>query len=239
MRRFNWILAVLTAIFLIGSQFPSAQADECKKCSKRKQAPSEFSMERIACIDENDLATFDRNWCASLTSFADAEDFFTRLNKCEAIDPKKRTTSLEMLTSLQCDSFYLDKFKSSLKRQGYPIRGTTVSAPTVLILDSNNITGTTGFLINLIRDYRERGKGKGYPELKALAATLNRQDDNGYTFLDNVVLRFNDEFIEKIGLGFGNIRKRLITVSCKIGGRFTSAENMQKFSCVPGQQYVQ
>lgn len=105
-------------------------------------------------------------------------------------------------------------------------------------MDSDNVMRTTGLILSQIRHYRRLGKNNGYPELKEFAAAMNRLDENGHSFLDNVMMRFNDEFVENVGIGLDNVRKSLIIVSCKIGGKFTNPEHTKRFNCKGDPKYT-
>ena len=216
---------------------------DCVDCSvggdqTKIDTNSLFRMERVTCIENDDPGTYDRVFCASLAWFSGEEDFQGRIEKCKKLDPKGRTTIGEYLNSLNCESRYIEDLKNKLRRDGYNIQGRTVTGLSAVFLDSDDVMGASNLFHDTIRTYRKMGKENGYRELKEFATVLNRKDDNGHTFLDNIMMRYNEKFVENVGLGVENVRARIIRVACKIGGTFSKPEHTQRFNCVSDSKYV-
>lgn len=235
------IFSVSLGLFLSFSAF--AGNGDCVNCpvgkdQKNSDKESFFRMTKVACTQDGKPESFDRLFCASISWFVDEHDFEARIKKCEMFDPKGRTTIGEYLRTLNCESRYIDELQHKLKRDGYDIKGRTVTGLSTLFLDSDNVMGTARTFHDTVRTYRKMGKENGYKELKEFATVLNRKDDNGHTFLDNIMMRYNDPFVENVGLGIDNVRAQLIKIACKIGGEFSNPEHTKRFNCVSDPKYA-
>ncbi len=228
-------------ILIIGLSYSCnllARSGDCVDCSvggdqsNVSDRPA-FRMERIKCIENDDPRTFDRNFCSSIGWFVDKEDFLARIEKCKEVDPKGRKTILDFFKTLDCESRYIEEFHLFF----VPNNGRTTSTPTTILFDSDRVIETSDFLRNIMKEYRDMGKDNGYKELKEFVSVLNRQDDNGKTFLDNVLCRFRDKMCEE-DERFENIRIRLIKNMCKVGGKFSDPKDMQRFNCNADTKYT-
>lgn len=196
-----------------------------------------FRMDRVTCIENNDPNTFDTDFCASLGWFNDEADFLSRIQKCENQDPLGRTTVLEYLKTLNCESTYLKNFKTIIEKDGGEVKGFTVNAPSKLILDTNNIIAVKDLLRDEMKKLYVQGKNTGFKELKEFVVVLNQLDDNGNTFLDNLVLHYNDDLAKEV-FGVENIRSGMIRFFCGKGVVFADSKNRSVYNCEANPKFA-
>lgn len=238
MTRFRIFLAVLLAAVFSGGVSSLAQADECAPCQKRTTPGVPLvSMNRISCDSPTDPASFDVAWCASFGWFVDADDFFNRLKRCAPKDPKGRTSSVDILTSITCRPLFMTMVRP-LSESDIPLSNrASLSAPSALLLSAEAGTRAATFLQNLVKEYQDRGKKDGYKDLKKFVATLNRPDGNGLSFLDTVMVRFSEQAIREHP-DERTIRDQLIKSMCSVGARFAHPDQWGQIACEADETYI-
>ncbi|WP_226550794.1 hypothetical protein [Celeribacter naphthalenivorans] len=223
---------VFLALALV--QVDTADADSCEFCEKYRNDRSEmsednlFRMDRVACIEDNDPATFDRNWCVSSAWFNSDLDFFARLEKCAPVDPRGRSAALEMFETLNCDSTSLDELSRFFGGTDDDA-GQQAGLATAIVHDSEKIGEPFQFMRNMARGYYERGKGDGFQELTRFVAVLNRRGENGYAYLDNVAAAI-DMYDGEV-LGYDNLATQHMRMMCGLGVTFAQSDYAARYPC--------
>lgn len=104
-----------------------------------------------------------------------------------------------------------------------------IPALSFLLYDSSDVGSIIDFNKSLVRYYYHMGEDTGLTELREFSRILNERDANNLTFLDNVLVRWNDDYTDSVG--FRKPRDQMITALCNIGAVFSSDEYNTRFEC--------
>ena len=236
-----------STIVFLGILYPhSVRSDQdCVTCGIQPDPTDSFRTENILgghlpgltginCYESDNGYTFEEGFCMAYFNVEAREDFEAWIDKCKDTDPRGRSSIIEYMDTISCDSQLIKSFAVK-----YPNAGITESLIPLnqfMVYQDTDVAKVVDFFRHLMKSYRDEGKGRGYPELKQFVAVLNKPDPNGMTFLDNVLLRWDDEFCEEVM--FKNQRDRMIRNLCKVGARFSPSTNVDGITCVHGDEYI-
>ncbi len=229
-------IVVTLVIGLVALNPKSAWSDEdCVTCGIRPDptesliARDEFGrfmgMSGVKCDKED----FTVNFCGAFDNTQEIADVQEWIGRCKHLDAQGRTTLLELLDTMNCESDMIRSVANSVDGLDPETINTNIPAGSFLLYDSSDVFAIVRFYKSLVRHYYNMGKDSGLTELKEFARVLNEKDDNNFTFLDNVLVRWNDNYTDSVG--FRNPRDQMIKALCNVGATFSSAENNTRFEC--------
>ncbi len=232
----------------LGILYPQTAWSDCVDCSVGKDPSKQFNnnggsllsdigMERINCTSAYGL-NFEQNFCLTYLNVKDHEDFKSWINKCKDQDPKKRKTMLDFYSSITCEA---DNMSITDRLDGKKDFNTyEIPMGSFLIWDKVAGVEVVDYYKKLLRYYRDISKDNNFKEMREFAAIMNRPDANGYSFLDHVALKWNDDYCEDIGLNFQNVREALIRNMCVVGMKFNQKDHQSKYQgiCKSNPKYA-
>lgn len=238
------LLATLTLYIFVFNPDHVWSDQVCKTCltpikpvmvSNEGDGTRRIGLDGIKCYKSGRGYSFDEGFCMAYFNVEGREDFERWINRCEHTDPQARSTIIEYMKTLKCDS---EMIKSvAVKYPGAGIKESLIPLNQFMIYQDQDVAKVADFFRILMKSYRDEGKGRGYPELKEFVAVLNELDPNGMTFLDNVLLRWDEHFSEAVI--FTNQRNRMIRNLCRVGARFSPSTEIGELKCNPIAEYLE
>lgn len=232
--------------FIGGVLYPiQVWSEDCVTCSVQKEismpipggpiTPLKITLSMVNCTAPT--ASFDRIACDAAQYSETDKDFQGWINKCKKYDPKKRSTILEYYKSISCDSV---TFKTSDLGVNQFHKYVTPLA-SYSLWENSGFTDTIEYFEQLRKYYwieDKKNGDKNYTHLREFAKVLRKPDANGLSFLDHVVLHWDDEDCARAGLGARTARDRLIKKMCSIGVTFANPEYKKKYPCKSRPKYA-
>lgn len=244
MPNFSNMLAVVLRVFICALIPHAGWSDEaCDNCgikgdikdfSESKRGPFPGLLQ-LKCYEQGLPYSFDEGFCMAYYVVEGQEDFEDWIQQCQHTDPQNRSTIIEYMDTIKCESELIRSV--AVKYPDAGIAESLIPLNQYMIYQDTDVAKVADFFRHLMKSFRDEGKGRGYPELKAFVGTLNKLDPNGMTFLDNVLLRYDDEFNEEVM--FEHQRNRMIRNLCRVGARFSPSTNIDGLRCNPLAEYTE
>ncbi|MBU2866837.1 hypothetical protein [Pacificibacter marinus] len=172
---------------------------------------------------------FKVNFCGAFDNTQEISDVREWIGRCKHQDPYGRSTILELLDTMTCHSDMLWSIANNIDNPNPNLSHYEIPALSFLLYDSSDVGSIMDFNKSLVRHYYYMGEDSGLTELREFSRILNERDANNLTFLDNVLVRWNDNYTDSVG--FRKPRDQMIKALCNVGATFSSAEYNTRFEC--------